>query len=304
MSNQHPLHVWRELTPLNSAPPSKVVENIIDSDDASLEKDVSDEAEKVRKLLKATGKRKQITESLGKETHHRLRKVPPQASKVAGDASDPLDMDSDPNIHEFPSAKELKDSADCHWVRRCQAIIPLLEFDQAGDDLATASYPFIAEATADPYAYVEELLLKKPKSLCMKPALSHSKPSSSKIFQYLKNIINIGLRYPKDIGFNLIAFLDLDHVGFLDIRKSTYGGIKFLGGDKLVSWSSKKQDCTSMSSAEVELKRVLFFVRTEYQLVDLFTKGLSEDRFKYLVKRLGMRCLTPKELEILANESA
>ncbi|GKA37891.1 retrovirus-related pol polyprotein from transposon TNT 1-94 [Tanacetum coccineum] len=72
------------------------------------------------------------------------------------------------------------------------------------------------------------------------------------IFQYLKNIINMGLRYPKDIGFNLIAFLDLDHVGFLDIRKSTYGGIKFLGGDKLVSWSSKKQDCTSMSSAEVE----------------------------------------------------
>ncbi|GKB58118.1 hypothetical protein Tco_0914304 [Tanacetum coccineum] len=29
-------------------------------------------------------------------------------------------------------------------------------------------------------------------------------------------------------------------------------GIQFLGGDKLVSWSSKKQDCTSMSSAEAE----------------------------------------------------
>ncbi|GJW89553.1 hypothetical protein Tco_0167106 [Tanacetum coccineum] len=39
-----------------------------------------------------------------------------QASKVAGEASDPLDVDSDANIHEFPSAKELKDSADCHWV--------------------------------------------------------------------------------------------------------------------------------------------------------------------------------------------
>nr|GEY39034.1 hypothetical protein [Tanacetum cinerariifolium] len=48
----------------------------------------------------------------------------------------------------------------------------------------------------------------------------------------------------------------------------------------------------------------LFFVRTEYQLADLFTKALSEDRFKYLVRRLGMRCLTPEELEILANESA
>nr|GFA53070.1 retrovirus-related Pol polyprotein from transposon TNT 1-94 [Tanacetum cinerariifolium] len=45
---------------------------------------------------------------------------------------------------------------------------------------------------------------------------------------------------------------DSDHVGCLDSRKSTSGGIQFLGGDKLVSWSSKKQDCTSMSSAEAE----------------------------------------------------
>ncbi|GKF25327.1 hypothetical protein Tco_0081221 [Tanacetum coccineum] len=40
------------------------------------------------------------------------------------------------------------------------------------------------------------------------------------------------------------------------------------------------------------------------QLADLFTKALSEDRFKYLVRRLGMRCLTPDELEVLAIESA
>ncbi|GKB40999.1 retrovirus-related pol polyprotein from transposon TNT 1-94 [Tanacetum coccineum] len=43
-----------------------------------------------------------------------------------------------------------------------------------------------------------------------------------------------------------------DHAGCLDSRISTFGGIQFLGGDKLVSWSSKKQDCTSMSLAEVE----------------------------------------------------
>ncbi|GJS11629.1 retrovirus-related pol polyprotein from transposon TNT 1-94 [Tanacetum coccineum] len=43
---------------------------------------------------------------------------------------------------------------------------------------------------------------------------------------------------------------DSDHAGYLDSRKSTYGGIQFLSGDKLVSWSSKKQDCTSMSLAE------------------------------------------------------
>ncbi|GJU44643.1 hypothetical protein Tco_1201909 [Tanacetum coccineum] len=41
----------------------------------------------------------------------------------------------------------------------------------------------------------------------------------------------------------------------------------------------------------------LYFVRTEYQLVDMFTKALSEDRFQYLVRRIGMRCLTPTELE-------
>nr|GEW56005.1 ribonuclease H [Tanacetum cinerariifolium] len=47
----------------------------------------------------------------------------------------------------------------------------------------------------------------------------------------------------------------------------------------------------------------LYFVRTEYQLGDMFTKALLEDRFKYLVRRIGMRCLTLAELEVLANKS-
>ncbi|GKA15631.1 retrovirus-related pol polyprotein from transposon TNT 1-94 [Tanacetum coccineum] len=47
------------------------------------------------------------------------------------------------------------------------------------------------------------------------------------------------------------AFSDADHAGCLDTRKSTSGGIQFLG-DKLVSWRSKKQNCTAMSSAEAE----------------------------------------------------
>nr|GFB37027.1 uncharacterized mitochondrial protein AtMg00810-like [Tanacetum cinerariifolium] len=72
------------------------------------------------------------------------------------------------------------------------------------------------------------------------------------IFQYLKDTIHIGLWYLKNIGFKLTAFLDSDHAGCLDSRKSTSGGIQFLGGDKLVRWSSKKQDCTSLSSAEAE----------------------------------------------------
>nr|GEV47588.1 hypothetical protein [Tanacetum cinerariifolium] len=55
----------------------------------------------------------------------------------------------------------------------------------------------------------------------------------------------------KDSGFELTAFLDVNQVGCLDTRKSTSRGIQFLG-DKLVSWMSKKQDCTAMSSVEAE----------------------------------------------------
>nr|GFA03764.1 hypothetical protein [Tanacetum cinerariifolium] len=73
-----------------------------------------------------------------------------------------------------------------------------------------------------------------------------------RIFRYLKDTIYMGLWYLKDTGFELTAFSDSDHAGCLDSHKSTSGGIKFLGGDKLVSWSSKKQDCTLMSSAEAE----------------------------------------------------
>ncbi|GJV22178.1 hypothetical protein Tco_1371198 [Tanacetum coccineum] len=137
-----------------------------------------------------------------------------------------------------------------------------------------------------------------------------------RIFRYLKNTINMGLWYPKDTSFELTAFLDLDQAGCLDSRKSTSGGIQFLGGDKLVSWPSKKQDCTSMSSAEAEyasiaiscnpvqhsrtkhidvkyhfikehVERVLLnysFIGTGYQLADVFTKALLKDRFKYLIR--------------------
>ncbi|GJT79770.1 gag-pol polyprotein [Tanacetum coccineum] len=72
-----------------------------------------------------------------------------------------------------------------------------------------------------------------------------------RIFRYLKGTINMGLWYLKDFSFELTAFSDIDHVGCLDTRKSTFGGIQFLG-EKLVSWMSKNQDCTAMSTAEAE----------------------------------------------------
>ncbi|GJR54916.1 hypothetical protein Tco_1405437 [Tanacetum coccineum] len=122
--------------------------------------------------------------------------------------------------------------------------------------------------------------------------------------------IHMGLWYPKDSGFELTTFLDADHAGCLDTRISTSRGIQFLG-DKLVGWMSKKQDCIVMSTAEAEYVALsvenhiieLYFVRTKYQLADMFTKALSKERSEYLVGRLSMRCLNPVELEVLTNET-
>nr|GFA86602.1 retrovirus-related Pol polyprotein from transposon TNT 1-94 [Tanacetum cinerariifolium] len=179
----------------------------------------------------------------------------------------------------------------------------------------------------------------------VQPAEKHL-TAVKRIFRYLKDTIHMGLWYPKDTGFELTAFSNLDHAGCLDSRKSISGGIQFLGGDKLVSWSSNKQDCTSMSFAEAEYVSLfacyaqllwmrtqitdygfhfdkipmycdskaaisiscnlvqhsrtkhidvryhfikekvekgiveLFFVRTEYQLADLFTKALPTTRYE------------------------
>ncbi|GJS78407.1 hypothetical protein Tco_0728288 [Tanacetum coccineum] len=110
-----------------------------------------------------------------------------------------------------------------------------------------------------------------------------------RIFQYLKNTIHMGLWYLLDFGFELITFSDVDHASSLDTCKSTSGGIHFLG-DKL----------EKVENGIVEL----YFVGIDYQLANLFTKALLKERFEYLVGRLGMRCLTPAELEALAKETA
>nr|GEZ83320.1 integrase, catalytic region, zinc finger, CCHC-type, peptidase aspartic, catalytic [Tanacetum cinerariifolium] len=73
---------------------------------------------------------------------------------------------------------------------------------------------------------------------------------------------------------------DVDHAGCIDSHKSISGVIQFLG-DKLVSWMSKKQNYTVMSSAEAEYA-VLSASCTQ----------------------IGMRCLTLAKLEVLAKESA
>ncbi|GJZ21458.1 hypothetical protein Tco_0558497 [Tanacetum coccineum] len=59
----------------------------------------------------------------------------------------------------------------------------------------------------------------------------------------------MGLWYTKDSGFELTGFLDADYAGCRDSFKSTSDGTQFLG-EKLMSWSSKKQDCTTLSITE------------------------------------------------------
>nr|GEU81340.1 retrovirus-related Pol polyprotein from transposon TNT 1-94 [Tanacetum cinerariifolium] len=169
-----------------------------------------------------------------------------------------------------------------------------------------------------------------------------------------------------DFSFELTGFSDADYAGCKDTFKSTSGGAQFLG-EKLVSWSSKKQDCMMLSTAKAEyvslsacyaqvlwmrtqltdygfhFKKItiycdsksaitiscnpiqhsrtkhiavryhfikehiekgtieLYFVKTDYQLADLFTKALPTDRFNYLVRRLGMGSLSPQELDRLAK---
>ncbi|GKF30136.1 hypothetical protein Tco_0096478, partial [Tanacetum coccineum] len=72
-----------------------------------------------------------------------------------------------------------------------------------------------------------------------------------RIFKYLKETVNRGLWYPKDSSIALIAYADADHAGCQDTRLSTSGSMQLLG-DRLVSWSSKRQKSVSISSRKVE----------------------------------------------------
>ncbi|GKA19763.1 hypothetical protein Tco_0699678 [Tanacetum coccineum] len=148
-----------------------------------------------------------------------------------------------------------------------------------------------------------------------------------RIFRYLKGTINMGLWYSKDSSIALTAYADADHAGCQYTRRSTYGSMQLLG-DKLVSWSSKKQKSTAMSSTKAEyitLSRCcaqihwmrsqltnyglgfnkiplyhfiteqvengvvkLYFVRTKYQLADIFTKALGRERLEFLINKLEM----------------
>nr|GEX10214.1 hypothetical protein [Tanacetum cinerariifolium] len=66
-----------------------------------------------------------------------------------------------------------------------------------------------------------------------------------------RGITNMGLWYSKDTGILLTAYTDVDHAGCQDTRRSTFGSVQFLG-DRLLSWSSKKQKSAAISIIEAE----------------------------------------------------
>ncbi|GJX64362.1 copia protein [Tanacetum coccineum] len=139
-----------------------------------------------------------------------------------------------------------------------------------------------------------------------------------------------------DTRFYLTAFADANHAGCQDSRKSTSGSAQFLG-EKLVSWSSKKQKCTAVSITKAEYsitkaeyislsgclqhsrkKHIvvryhfikeqveneiaeLYFVKTDYHLAYIFTKAFARERFEFLINRLGMQSVTPEELKRLTE---
>ncbi|GJZ97799.1 uncharacterized mitochondrial protein-like protein [Tanacetum coccineum] len=72
-----------------------------------------------------------------------------------------------------------------------------------------------------------------------------------RIFIYLKGQPKLGLWYPKDSPFDLVAYIDSNYAGASVDRKSTTGGCQFLRC-RLISWQCKKQTVVTNSTPEAE----------------------------------------------------
>ncbi|GKA99639.1 hypothetical protein Tco_0827633 [Tanacetum coccineum] len=84
----------------------------------------------------------------------------------------------------------------------------------------------------------------------LNPKVSHLH-AMKRIFRYLKGQPKLGLWYPKDSPFDLIAYTDSDYAGASLDRLSTTGGYQFLGC-RLISWQCKKQTVVANSTTEAE----------------------------------------------------
>nr|GEV89884.1 uncharacterized mitochondrial protein AtMg00810-like [Tanacetum cinerariifolium] len=76
-------------------------------------------------------------------------------------------------------------------------------------------------------------------------------PDVKSIYRYLKGKPHLGLWYPKDSPFNLVAYSDSDYAGAIVDRKSTAWGCQFLRC-RFISWQCKKQTIFATLSTEAE----------------------------------------------------
>nr|GEV19917.1 copia protein [Tanacetum cinerariifolium] len=115
-------------------------------------------------------------------------------------------------------------------------------------------------------------------------------PDVKRIFRYLKGKLHLGLWYPKDSPFNLVAYSDSDYaVASLD-RKSTTEGCQFLGC-RLISWQCKKQIVIATSSTEAEL--ILLLLVQKFLLFGLTNWCCSLSAVR---SQKGVECLLNEEI--------
>nr|GEY31593.1 hypothetical protein [Tanacetum cinerariifolium] len=112
-------------------------------------------------------------------------------------------------------------------------------------------------------------------------ALTHEKIQMSamvkRIFRYLKGHPKLGLWYPKESLFDLVAYSDSEYGGASQDRKSTTEGCQFFGR-RLISWQCKKQTIVATSTTEAE-----YVAAANENVADLLTKPFDAGRFQYLV---------------------
>nr|GEW01476.1 uncharacterized mitochondrial protein AtMg00810-like [Tanacetum cinerariifolium] len=129
-----------------------------------------------------------------------------------------------------------------------------------------------------------------------------------RIFRYLKGKPHLGLWYPKDSFFNLVAYSDCDYAGASLDRKSTTGGCQFLGC-RLIFWQCKKQTIISTSSTEAEYvatasccTQVLWI---QNQLLDYGLQALVDKKMVMITKaaiRDALRLNDADGVDCLPNE--
>ncbi|GJY79320.1 hypothetical protein Tco_0485121 [Tanacetum coccineum] len=129
-----------------------------------------------------------------------------------------------------------------------------------------------------------------------------------RVFRYLKGTINWGLWYPKDTDIALTAYADmrsqLTDYGFVFNKIPLYcdnHSAIALCCNNVQHSRSKHIDIRHHFIREQVKKGVveLYFMATDYQLADIFTKALPRERFEFLLLRLGMKSMSPETLKRL-----